>query len=185
MFRRSHIALRAVERDDLFCFVEWLNNEEVRRNLLLRMPMSLAQEEKWFESLLKDTSRHVFVIDAHDTEGAPIPVGVCSLEQVNRIDGQALFGIFIGDPNQWGKGYGRAATQAILEIAFNELRLNRVHLEVFTDNERAIKCYQNLGFVHEGTARERAFRGGRFIDVHLMSMLAKEYFAESHPARFS
>jgi len=42
---------------------------------------------------------------------------------------------------------------------------------VYTDNERAIKLYQQFGFTSEGTAIDFAFRDGQFVDVYLMARL--------------
>ena len=53
MITGERVRLRAIEKDDLHRFVTWLNDAEVRRNLLIYQPLSLHQEEKWFEDMLK------------------------------------------------------------------------------------------------------------------------------------
>ena len=45
----KRVRLRAIERTDLPRFVNWLNDPEVIQHLLIAVPMSLAQEEKWYE----------------------------------------------------------------------------------------------------------------------------------------
>ena len=47
--------------------------------------------------------------------------------------------------------------------------LKRVELSVFTDNERAVRLYESLGFVVEGTERFAAIRDGRYADEYLMA----------------
>ena len=49
----KQIRFRAIEKDDLQYFVKWLNDPEVRQGLSMIMPLSLAEEENWFEELLK------------------------------------------------------------------------------------------------------------------------------------
>jgi len=44
-------------------------------------------------------------------------------------------------------------------------------LEVYTDNEPAIRLYKKFGFVVEGTLKQFAFRDGQFVDVHTMARL--------------
>jgi putative acetyltransferase len=50
--------------------------------------------------------------------------------------------------------------EAILDIADNWLKLKRVELSVFTDNEPAIALYKKMGFVVEGTKKYSAVRRG-------------------------
>ena len=49
-----------------------------------------------------------------------------------------------------GKGLGKQAIKDILEIAFYELKLNKVYLNVLSDNVNAIKAYEKSGFIFEG-----------------------------------
>jgi RimJ/RimL family protein N-acetyltransferase len=49
----ERIRLRAVEREDLPRFVEWFHDPEVRAGISLFMPMSLVEEEQWYEGMLK------------------------------------------------------------------------------------------------------------------------------------
>ena len=51
MIYGERIRLRHVEKADLPTFVEWLNDQEVIENLMMVLPMSTAEEERWFEKL--------------------------------------------------------------------------------------------------------------------------------------
>jgi RimJ/RimL family protein N-acetyltransferase len=79
-------------------------------------------------------------------------LGLASLTPINREDGWAEFHIFLGEPAERGRGYGRAATAAMLAHAFDELALWRVRLQVLRGNERALRLYAALGFEPEGVA---------------------------------
>lgn len=73
---------------------------------------------------------------------------------------------------EWqGKGVGAALMQAGLDLADNWLNLTRVELEVYADNESAIKLYERCGFELEGTLRQHAFRDGRYVDSLMMARL--------------
>jgi diamine N-acetyltransferase len=73
------------------------------------------------------------------------------------------------------RGLGRKILTELIRIAFDELHAHRLFLDVFDDNARARHLYESLGFVHEGTLREAAFRDGHFISLRLMSLLDREY----------
>ncbi|NJN79314.1 MAG: GNAT family N-acetyltransferase [Anaerolineales bacterium] len=47
----EHVRLRAVEREDLKKFHEWVNDPEVTRGLALYLPLSMTDEENWFNAL--------------------------------------------------------------------------------------------------------------------------------------
>ncbi len=61
--------------------------------------------------------------------------------------------------------------QAAIDLAEKWLNLSRLELEVYTDNEPAVRLYQKFGFKIEGTAIQHAFRGGQFIDSYRMARL--------------
>ncbi|MEI2730156.1 MAG: GNAT family N-acetyltransferase [Candidatus Nanopelagicales bacterium] len=79
-------------------------------------------------------------------------------------------GIAVRDDWQ-GQGVGTALMAAAIDLADNWLNLTRLGLEVYTDNEAAIRLYTKFGFEIEGTLRRVAFRDGQFVDSYAMSRL--------------
>ncbi len=174
------IRLRPSERADLPLFVQWLSNPEMRQYLILRY-ISQALEERWFEGLVSDLrggfqpARLHFMIEA--LEG-PRPIGAVGLEDINWRDRSAELGIFIGEPEFWGKGYGSDAVRTTLEVGFRWYNLHRIFLNVVDDNERARRSYEKCGFQLEGRLRKAVFIDGGYKDLLLMSILADEFNAE-------
>lgn len=70
-----------------------------------------------------------------------------------------------------GKGVGSRLLAAALDLADNWLIIRRVEMEVYSDNEPAIKLYKKFGFLVEGECRQFAFRNGRFVDALIMARL--------------
>ena len=70
-----------------------------------------------------------------------------------------------------GRGVGTALMKAALELADSWLMLRRVELEVYADNEGAIRLYQRLGFETEGRKREAAVKNGAYVDTLVMARL--------------
>lgn len=166
--------LRAIEREDIPTFVKWFNDPEVRHYLEMYLPMSKAAEEEWFEAHLKDDSSRIFAIETE--EG--VHIGNVGLHQLDWKNRNAFLGIVIGEKEYWGRGYGSDAIIALLDFAFNEMNLHRVHLSTYDFNQRAIRCYEKCGFRHEGRAREAHFTDGRYHDSLLMAILRKELVSE-------
>jgi diamine N-acetyltransferase len=195
MITGERIRFRGVERGDILKFVEWLNDPEVRQGILVHNPISQADEENWFEGMLKRApDEHVYGIEVHlpsDQAGLPgeiigEPVQVASLEKwqligtyaFNDIDWRnrsAEFGIMIGEKSYWDRGYGTEAVRLLAQHGFNTLHLNRIFLHVFESNPRAIRAYEKAGFIHEVRERQAEFKDGKYIDVLVMSMLKDEF----------
>jgi [ribosomal protein S5]-alanine N-acetyltransferase len=94
---------------------------------------------------------------------------------VSEVDNRARFAVGMFDSSVWGKGLGTEITQLVLQYAFDELSLHRVDLRVLQYNKRAIKCYENCGFIQEGLEREGALIEGKYETDIIMSILDREY----------
>ncbi|MGL4772701.1 MAG: GNAT family N-acetyltransferase, partial [Clostridium sp.] len=57
------------------------------------------------------------------------------------------FGFVIVDYRKRGKGYGKEMLQLALKYAFEILKVDKVTLGVFENNESAYYCYKSLGFM--------------------------------------
>ena len=176
IIRGERVYLRAPERSDIPTFVRWFNDADVLRNLAMRAPMSEAAEERWFDGMLtrQGTTDLNLVICLNADDRA---IGTIGLDGIDQADGTAEFGIAIGEPDEWGKGYGTDATRAICDFGFGELRLERIGLHVYADNERGRRTYEKAGFTLEATLRRAHFARGEHHDVHVMGMLRDEWLA--------
>jgi putative acetyltransferase len=70
-----------------------------------------------------------------------------------------------------GRGVGTTLVRAAVELADNWLNLHRLELEVYTDNEPAVRLYKRHGFLTEGTLKDFAFRNGAYVDAFTMARL--------------
>jgi len=60
---------------------------------------------------------------------------------------------------------------ALIDIADNWIGLERLVLEVYTDNIRAQKLYEKFGFEIEGRLRADSMRNGERVDAYVMARL--------------
>jgi RimJ/RimL family protein N-acetyltransferase len=165
--------LRRIEREDIPTFVCWFSDPEVREFILINRPISIAEEERWFEAQLDDNSTEIFAIET--TDGTHI--GNIGLHDIDWLHRQAMLGIVIGEKTYWSQGYGSDAVRTMLRFAFETTNLHRVYLRVFEDNARGIRAYEKCGFKHEGRLREAVYRRGRYYDELVMSVLSHEFSA--------
>lgn len=103
--------------------------------------------------------------------------------ELARIDSRnlsaALARILVGPPGLRGRGIGQALVIALLRVAFEDLSLHRVALNVFDFNHSALRCYRKVGFKQEGVLRHACKVGDAYWDVCVMSILEHEYHAHA------
>ena len=104
-------------------------------------------------------------------------IGNMGLSDVEPEQRRARIAIRIGDPGDRSKGYGSDAMRTFLRFAFEEMNLNRVELEVFEYNLRAIAAYKKCGFLEEARLRLAHFSGGAFYDTLIMAVLRSDFVA--------
>lgn len=178
MYTGEKVRLREYRREDINIRLSYINDPEIEKLLVAETPypVTLNEEEKWFESIsaFKDTYR--FAIETiEDSEY----IGECSISNVDWKNSVAAVGIFIGKKKFWGKGYGKDAMKTLISFIFMQMNINKVRLNVYSFNERAIKCYEKCGFKTEGILREEMYRDGKYYDTIAMGILRKDFLNSS------
>lgn len=187
MIYGERIRLRALERTDLPHFVRWFNDPEVRQGLSRYLPLSMAEEEIWFENILKREAIERPLGIEVKSEHMPSNKGEEQLQPGWTLIGNAGFfnidwrnrsaelGIMIGEKTCWNKGFGSETLRLLLRHGFTTLNLHRIYLRVYEDNPRAIRAYQKSGFTLEGRLRQAEFHDGQYHDVLVMGVLKPEW----------
>lgn len=168
------IGLRAMRREDLPVYQEWLNSKDVTKYLEMGWrPYSERDLEAVYKEAVGATSAIVFVVCDLKTDK---PIGTAGLYFLHWPGRRAQYRILLGKPEKYGKGIGTEVTRLILKHGFERLNMNTIYLGVNAENAGAIKAYEKCGFVHEGTQREFIYNNGRYYDCVNMSILARDYF---------
>lgn len=130
---------------------------------------------KFLETSVVDSSRYHFIIK-DDTQNI---VGECVLSDLDDEVLSLHFRIGIFKQATQNKGLGQWAIASMCEFAFDTLGMNRLELEVFSFNPKAIHVYEKMGFQHEGRKRDAVLSKNGLADIILMSILASEWKAKS------
>ncbi|MFA5787064.1 MAG: GNAT family protein [Actinomycetota bacterium] len=89
----------------------------------------------------------------------------------------ADIGLGFWDPSDRGKGYGRAATQLLVDYLFGELHYHRLTAGTHEDNVPARKTLEACGFKFEGISRELFYYKARWHDYAEYALLEDEWRA--------
>jgi diamine N-acetyltransferase len=167
------VALGPLRRDLVPLYYRWINDFEVTRNLAVSMyPRTLEAQEDWYDRNARDAREAIFTIYERSTMR---PIGNTSLDHIDPVDRCAEFGIFIGEKDVWGKGYGTEVASLMLEYGFTALSLHNIQLQVLSINERGFRAYKRAGFREIGRRRQGRWIGGKACDIILMDCLSTEF----------
>jgi len=100
--------------------------------------------------------------------------GVVTFDYIDWGNRAALVGFWLGKSFQ-GRGIMTRSCSALIDLAFNELGLNRVEISCALENRRCRLVAERLGFGQEGISRQSEWLYDHFVDTVSYSMLASEW----------
>lgn len=136
------VYLRLMETDDTEKIIAWRNRDFVRRNFIYQELFTKEGHLSWIRNQVEPGHVVQFIICLSDGR----EIGSVYFRDIDREMGIAEYGIFIGEEDALGCGYGTQAATAALEYAFTKLRLDKVFLRFLSDNIGAQKSYEYAGF---------------------------------------
>lgn len=166
------IALGPRRRDLIPLHQRWANDFAIARNLGAFGPVTMERETAYYERIATAETTASFVIYERVSMR---PIGSTELMHIEYRNRRADFGIFIGEANARGKGYGTETTRLMLDYAFTALGLRNVALTVGEWNIAGQRAYAKAGFREYGRRRQCWMMGGRWWDEIAMDCLATEF----------
>lgn len=128
--------------------------------------------ETWREVLAAREPRSGYWFGIENTAGELVGIG--GIENINYANGDAILAMYLASEAR-RKGVARLASGVLLDLAFDQLRLNRVTSYYREDNKATDKLTKTVGFTHEGSKRQAWFAGGRYFDAIAIGILASEW----------
>ena len=98
-----------------------------------------------------------------------------AIEKIHWPSKHGALSITISKKDERGKGHGTRAIKLILDRAFNEHKLHKVHLVVAENNDVGRYVYKKCGFIEEGKLRDHYIINGEYVDMYFMSILEDEF----------
>lgn len=136
-----NVKIRKITKNDTANIIKWRNNIEVLKYFIDQRLLTEETHNNWLTNYVEKGLVEQFIICWDN-----IDVGSVFLKNIDNIHKYAEYGIFIGDTCCRGMGVGSKASKLILEFGFNSLKLDEIYLRVRSNNTKAIKVYEKLGF---------------------------------------
>jgi len=140
---RVELALREVTLADIPRITLLAGDWDVARMTgRIPYPYSEAAALHWVEGLSPGE-----IVRAITLEGELI--GICGIAPFEDDEKSAELGYWLGKPF-WGFGYATTAARMIIQLAFEEMKIERLTAGHFTDNPASGRVLEKLGFNKTG-----------------------------------
>ncbi|MFX1379485.1 MAG: GNAT family N-acetyltransferase [Promethearchaeota archaeon] len=169
----KNICLIPQNSENINLYVKWLNNPKVRiysRNIL---PKRVEDIKKWFEPHERGAPGFIGFEIWHKKDKKTL--GTVGLGWIDWINGWTNVGLTIGEPAYWNKNIATEATELIIEYAFNELNLNKLHGGVCVKNVASWSVAEKLGFKFEGTREKEWYVDGEYLGLKTYCLLKEDW----------
>ncbi|MBR5236027.1 MAG: GNAT family N-acetyltransferase [Clostridia bacterium] len=163
-----NIHLREFAETDIENKVHWINDEKNNRYLHYDLPLSIEKTKNWFQN--KAENRLDCVIEYQG-----IAVGLIGLLNIDKQNQKAEFYISMGRDDFKRKGIATLSTKLLLSYAFEDLKLNKIYLNVDEENIAACNLYEKIGFTLEGRFIQDMFHRGKLINRLRYAILREEW----------
>ena len=166
MLRGEYVILRAPEISDALIICAWQSDREVTKFLPFVHPISQTRQCSIIKQASLDRNNITLIIETEDE----IPIGLCSLKNIDWINSTAEISVIIYAKSCWGREYGYDAVKTLTNFGMFEINLFTIYANIIEDNERAIKCFQKVGYEIEGVLYDRLFKEGKPKNLVSMSI---------------
>jgi RimJ/RimL family protein N-acetyltransferase len=174
IYQGQKMALGPMRREYIDLLMPWVNDSVATRGVIMKPPMTLAQEIAWFESIGKDSSQLVFAILAKTDESYRY-VGHTGLHKITWPVGIGSTGSFIGDTSVHAKGIGSEAKLWLLYHAFHVLGLQKVISSIKAFNGNSFGHLLKCGYKVIGKYKDHIFHNGRLYDEILFEVFRNDF----------
>lgn len=167
--KEGFVTVRLFVKEDIVLKVRWINDPENNTFLHYDLPLNKEKTSSWFDNKDNYLRRDCTIVYNE------IPVGVIGLLNIDYVNKKAEYYITLGEKKYKRKGIAKAATQIIIEYAFNDMGLEKVYLNVDADNLVACSLYEKVGFECEGLFKRDLLRNGILIDRKRYAVLKEKW----------
>ncbi len=155
----ERLILRHIETDEIPFLLEHYGKDEINKELGYDNLTRMEEAEEYLEKYFRQRSGAFrTVIELRSTGEL---VGTIGLHLHDLRDRRAEMGYDL-NPDHWGEGIMTEAAVEIVRFGFKVMGLHRIEATADEANARSLRLLERLGFVLEGTSRDKHF----YLDHH-------------------
>nr|WP_302849211.1 GNAT family protein [Polaribacter sp. SA4-10] len=135
--------------------------------------ISSEYDKKWIEDkIFKNQNQIYLAICLIETDEL---IGYFGINKIDYRNRKAQWAGINVDKKFSNKGYATQAGKLMLKYVFEEIGLYRFYGYWLESNSPSVRMAEKLGFISEGVIRGFVFKGNKFRNAILMSILKEEF----------
>ena len=143
-------------------YLQWVNSPTAYLTLgSLYYPTTKAGLESYITRQCENPDSSLFAIITKKEERL---IGTAKIGPVEAIHRHAYIGLFVGEENERGKGYGREVVELLLAYGFKQLNLHKISAGSNVSNVASIRMFQKVGMKIECRRLNQLFVNGNWED---------------------
>jgi len=150
--------LRFLEEKDAPLMLEWMHDPEVNRWFRFHAADRTLDDVKQFiTDAQADTkkNRHYAICGDDD-----VYLGTISLKNIDYVNKNAECAVAMRR-SAFGSGAAAWAMKTVVRLAFDELELIKVYVNILSDNKRSLAYCKKTGFIFEGEFKQHLIIDGK------------------------
>ncbi len=153
--------LRQFEDKDAPYILEWMQDKDITKYFQFDASKVSLESVNEFISNSHDVKENIHMACVNDDDEY---LGTVSLKNIDNKNKNAEFAISFRKKAQ-GTGASKFAVEEITKLGYKTLKLHKIYLNVLSENKRAVRFYEKMGFVPEGEFKQHIFKDGIFYDL--------------------
>ena len=184
MIETDRLILRRMRLKDAGDMYEYASRSQVTEYLLWAPHENLEYTKaylKQVEAAYKSDEFHDFGIILKENNKF---IGTCGFANLDMANFKGEVG-YVLNPEYWGKGIACEALEAVLQLGFDRMGLNRIEARYMVGNERSLRVMEKCNMSFEGIYRQSMFVKKCFCDIGICAILAKDYVPKGTTQKFT
>lgn len=161
---------RKVKEADLEQIMIWRMMPEITKYMNTDPKLTLEGQRKWFEKISSKDDEFYWIIEVEEE-----PVGLLSFVDWDKHNSIIHTGVYIAVKEKRSIVLTVNLQLSMYEFAFEKLGVNKVSMEILSNNRNIINLNERLGATREGILRQAIKKDETYYDLYLLSVLKEEW----------
>jgi len=170
------ITLKKLSEENLENFRIWRMRPDITKYLNTDPVITAEGQLKWFHKIQNDQSQRQWVIYYDD-----VPIGNLNIIDIDEMNSRCEWGYYVAVKKYCSLQLALFLEMNVYEYAINELGLNKVYSQTFSENKYVLKLHELCGAHRDGVLREHIRKNGEYHDLVMYSMTAKDWNTDKKP----
>lgn len=175
----ERLLLRKITNDDAMDMYEYTSNEIVSRYVNWNPHKSIGDTKTYIHYVLQQYYLKKIAPWGIQFKENNKLIGTIDFVTWDTVHQTAEIGYAISHL-YWGRGLTSEAVQALIELGFTRMELQRIQARCITENIASQRVMEKTNMTYEGTIRKSMLIKGVHRDIKLYSILKEEYETYLH-----